>query len=168
MNYNWNIWNWLVSMVPYGIRKVKLIYFIWACFEPIRDLFSSFLSYRSATDYDVKLNGTVIILQHLLNNKFDPTFRSIRVINPSTKREYQKMWLTTERNPPSSSPWWLTTEPNNSNSVPMFLISEHEQDVDFEVTLGTNFLVIPQGFEATIDKYKASPFRYQVRLLAIT
>ncbi len=71
------------NLMPFFLRKEKLKEFIYSAIKGLQDVNDLFHQYTIDTDYKLKFNAQVIYLEHVLNDKFDNTSRTIYIENIS-------------------------------------------------------------------------------------
>ena len=75
-------WSILLRLLlPTRLRKPRMLAFLNAAVEPIRELYQSFLSFREASLYKVRFNSQIVYLEAVLNDQFDAVQRRIRIEN---------------------------------------------------------------------------------------
>lgn len=77
--YNFNISRWVALMLPTFLRKSKMISYLLALTEPLKLLHEEFLKFRDEQLYESEINGQVINLERVLNDRLDPTERRIYI-----------------------------------------------------------------------------------------
>lgn len=112
------IFNWDILTIPeqeLPPRKVtpKRVDFLKALLKPLAVLYASFLIYRTSTIKKLRYNSQVIILENLLNDKFDNALRRIRIITVFDIDEPVYLALNSE-----NDPLWL---PLASETDPVYL-----------------------------------------------
>lgn len=66
-------------LLPPVHRLEEIIYYLRASIKPLDELLQNFYSFFDAIEYDLQFNGQVIMLEHLLNDKFDNVDRGIYI-----------------------------------------------------------------------------------------
>lgn len=76
-----NFWNLILFLVPPFLRKPILIDWLNVLIQPLTQTNFSFKTFRRESIYKVTHNGTVVMLQKVLNDAFDPSARRIRIVD---------------------------------------------------------------------------------------
>ncbi|MBU2923070.1 hypothetical protein KO504_17100 [Winogradskyella psychrotolerans] len=67
--------------LPIDLRKPKTIAFLNALFAPIKANYARFTAFKESVFYIVSHNSSIVLLQKMLNDKFDPSARRIYISN---------------------------------------------------------------------------------------
>lgn len=165
MNYTIDILKLICDLLPSMVRMDRFVKWMYVLLKPVRDLFADFDQFRADSRYELSLNGTVISLERMLNDKFDPISRGILIIDPLFQLELPSLFLESEQQEESIDPWFLESEVDPTHQNPdMFLEDEFGNgNVDFIVQLPSSFLSDP-GVSPWVEKYKMAPFRFKVEI----
>lgn len=74
--------NWvkLVQLqVPLWMRRKRVVVFLLVCISGVRSLYATFLAYRKAALYNLRITGQTIYLEKALNDRFDFVDRLIYI-----------------------------------------------------------------------------------------
>ncbi|MDF7813595.1 hypothetical protein [Hymenobacter sp. YC55] len=73
------------NLLPALLRRPKMLAWLYALHEPLQATYLAFAEHvrRSATE--LSYNGQTMLLEKALNDRFDPVFRRIRIINSDTE-----------------------------------------------------------------------------------
>lgn len=96
MNYQYDHQNAILKNLPPVLRKSKLAVFLYALVEPLRVLYTQFLTFRSETIAEAKLNSQQMILEKILNDRFDPEFERVKVFTDDASRFKINAYLQSE------------------------------------------------------------------------
>lgn len=83
----WYRINWdrlVVLQLPTILRQSKMVAFLLALIEPLKELYQEFLLFRLDQLYEAEINGQVINLERVLNDIFDPVERRIYISDGET------------------------------------------------------------------------------------
>lgn len=72
------------QLLPYLLRRPRLLAFARALTQPAAELYATWLRYTIQTRHELSYNGQTLQLERALNDKFDPTLRRIQIINTQT------------------------------------------------------------------------------------
>lgn len=78
---NWRVF--IDDLLLISFRKPFWRAWLWALLAPVRKLHSRFLGYREDALYRVRHNSQIAYMEAVLNDKYDPAFRRIRIQNVS-------------------------------------------------------------------------------------
>lgn len=134
MTYEWNIDNWIKTMIPSAIRKSRLVDFLLVLKRPLNTTFLEFKSLRSILKKKMRFNGQVIIMENLLNDEFDTLLRRIRII--TTDDMLRKKYIA---QPSENKPLWIAQPSENK---PQYI----GQWIEYTNLSGFDFIVeVPLG-----------------------
>lgn len=136
--------NWLkqmIDLIPPGLRKVRLMDFIWALLEGLRWLYEELQAFISETRKAIGKNGQVIVLEKLLNDAFDTSLRRI-YIGDYIGFDTAAVWLISENQVDPAV--YLISEIPPGSGLPLFNSSELAGAVNFIV-------FIPLALQGTIN-----------------
>jgi hypothetical protein len=80
MTFEWNIEKWIEEMIPAPIRMRRIKDYIVSMMSPLNSIYIEFKGLRAELKKKLRFNGQVIVLENLLNDRFDVTLRRIRII----------------------------------------------------------------------------------------
>jgi hypothetical protein len=78
-NINWQ--QLIQEQLPIRKRKAGFIAWLNCLIQPVLTLYNIFMAFRQSSLYKVSHNSQVVYLQKLLNDKFDPVLRRIKITN---------------------------------------------------------------------------------------
>ncbi len=84
MNLFLNILELLKLLIPTKIRGEKFEAWIGSLLQPIQSLNTDFSDWGEDVRYNLRFNGEVMYLEHILNDQFDPVDRLIYIDDPDT------------------------------------------------------------------------------------
>lgn len=108
MTYEWNINNWIKTIIPAPIRKQVLVDFAISLLSPLNAVYLEFKETRDLLKKRIRFNGQVIVLENLLNDEFDITLRRIRII--TTDDLLRKKYIG---QPTENKPLWIAQPSEN-------------------------------------------------------
>lgn len=76
-NINWSLF--ITWLLPNDLRKVRIVRYLIALVNTVKELHYDFLQFYDDTLYEIKINGQTIKLERVLNDKFDPIQRRIYI-----------------------------------------------------------------------------------------
>lgn len=105
-NINWE--EFIRDKIPPELRTPIFEKYVLSLTEANRQLFYQFLAFRIQAIYKVSHNSQVVYLQKMLNDKFDPVARRIRVANAVIK---EPVWFFEVDD--DKPVWFYNPEDNN-------------------------------------------------------
>lgn len=75
------------NLVPSLLRKPKMMAWLRSLLTPLLSLQLQFAEHVALSRRELSYNGQTLSLQRALNDRFDPAFRRIRIINSDTEAE---------------------------------------------------------------------------------
>lgn len=147
--YNIN-WSRLVALLlPFDLRKAKIVSYLIALIEPIKQAYNDFLAFRTQQLYEAEINGQTIKLERVLNDTFDPIDRRIFITDgeyftpPIFYEEYKNL------------PVVFLAEGNNSNPIFYSMDSlEDRVNFNFFVHVPTDVFFDKTRVRALVNNYK--------------
>lgn len=104
-------------LIPTMMRKGVMMAFVKAAFAPIVTLHNSFLGYRDAKFYQIRMNYQTCYLESFLNDRFDYVQRRIYIEDAETVEQVYLYQVEEEK------PEWLYQQSENE---PLYLFTEGE------------------------------------------
>lgn len=150
----------LKLLVPKVIRQPVLIRWLQSLTAPVRHLYDRFTKYRISTAYYLSHNSQVVYLQAVLNDRYDPGLRRVRVtdgpfIDPQFI--YKKV---------ENKPLYLY---KNSENQPRHIHTNGETvnapgSIDFFIEMPSFITYDEKELKALVDKYRSrGKYNYQVK-----
>lgn len=149
----------LVQMLlPVKLRKPRQVAWLKALVAPVATNYATFTVYRLEKEYELANNGQVCYLEKVLNDRFDPTTRSIVVadtpdidpvyyyLDAENKEEY--VYLASEAQP-----------------VHYFLEAETVGGPDFDVQVPALVTFDDAELKALVNKYKLVGRAYTITIV---
>ena len=69
----------IAMLLPFSLRKEIMLAWLNTLLSPVKGLYIDFLKYRNQANYKMEHNGQVVYLQKVLNDRFDPDDKRIRI-----------------------------------------------------------------------------------------
>lgn len=149
-------------LIPYRIRQSRMVEFMGALLAPLQTVNGYFSAHVDMIRYDLKFNGQVMYLEHVLNDQFDDTLRRIYIDDPSGQQIFTPyIFNRIEQQPPLHLFNVADAKPVDENIVLRNTV---------ELVVTTDFVVhVPAGiFNPTmevqmrdlIDRYRIAGKRY--------
>ncbi|TGE23564.1 hypothetical protein [Hymenobacter metallicola] len=82
--YRVKVFSLLTSLLPSLLRRPKMIAWLQVLHTPLLDLYEQFAQHVATTATELSYNGQTMLLEKALNDRFDPVFTRIRIINSDT------------------------------------------------------------------------------------
>ena len=144
-------------MLPPLIRQPLMLAYLTAAFTSLNTVQTTFYSYFEEVKYSLIFNGQVIMLEHLLNDTFDPEDRQI-YIDDATQNPNVYVFNVSEENED------LFLFNTSEAADPLYLMnqSEYETDVDFIVYVPTGLSYDPILMNFLINKYRCAGKRFEI------
>lgn len=144
-------------LLPITKRKIKRISWIRDLLEPLQTLKDQIFNvYRPDVVERAKYNSQTIVLEYILNKKFDATLKRIYIVNFLTVLIYQYFYKKSENKPNYFY--------KKSEGKPFYLYkgSEYAIDFDFIVHCPVGLAGQDKQVRAEIEKYKVVGVNYTV------
>ena len=69
------------NILPHFLRKPGILAYLYSAVKPLKDLNTTFTTFRTTTNYNLSFTGQTIYLKHFLNDQHDPVGRGIYITN---------------------------------------------------------------------------------------
>lgn len=83
MNVGINFKSVFQYLLPFRIRQSRMVEYMAALLAPLQVINGYFASHVETIRYDLKFNGQVMYLEHLLNDTFDDSLRRVYIDDPA-------------------------------------------------------------------------------------
>lgn len=157
-NVNWS--RFAVQTLPTALRKTKVVQFVLALYEPIKDSYNGFVQFMDEQLYDARINGQVIKLERVLNDTFDPIDRRIYITDglyydaPTFYEEWKNMPVIFYAEGDTRNPvFWTTDVLNNRVSV------------NFYVNVPAAIFFDSARMRALVNKYKILGRTFEIKII---
>lgn len=144
-------------LLPVRKRKIKRISWIRDLLEPLQTLKDQIFNvYRPDVVERAKYSSITIVLEYILNKKFDATLKRIYIVNFLTILIYQYFYKKSE-----SKPNYFYKK---SEGKPFYIYKGTEYTIDFDFIVHCPVTLAGQDKQvrAEIDKYKVAGVNYTV------
>lgn len=138
--WGWNIRNWIKQYVPPFLRGDIHLSWIYALLKPVESLYSDLLSFRSDILDKISYNGQTIVLETLLNRRFDNLNR-IRIITESDLMPVNYIYTAGE-----NQPLFIKTLLEGGSTL-IFTVGEYMVGFEFVV-------IVPVGLLTTAEEIR--------------
>lgn len=143
----------VMLLLPTFLRKVKMVAWLQMLVTPIKMVYSDFMNNRAENLNNLQHNGQVCYLRCLLNDKFDPVLRRIRITNGSA---FEAVYAFT----------YLEAQPKYLGSLYLRQYIDYaDNGIDFMVIIPAD-LKLQNSIEqlkATMDYYKLASKRGRIQ-----
>lgn len=147
------------KLVPAAYRGSNLADVIFALTKPLRSLNITFKSHKDSVDYDLQFNGQTMNLEHVLNDKFDPSLRRIYIEDVSY---INSVYVA---NKVEGSVTLYLANKSETTVPPVYLENKIEQtgQTHFRVMVPASLTFSMIELRALVDKYKLASKIYTVQ-----
>lgn len=149
-------------LVPAPLRGERFVAWLGSLFAPLQSLNAQFADWGAEVRYDLRFNGQVIYLEHLLNDQFDSTLRRIYIDDPSGQQVFTPyVFNLVEVQPPLHLYNVADAKPIDENIV-IRNTSELVVTDDFVVHVPTGVFnaTVEAQMSDLIDRYRIAGKRY--------
>lgn len=154
-----NLGNIILNVLPPKKRKTNFIAWMNVLYKPLYTIQLAFNLFFDEIEYELKFNGQVIYLEHVLNDYFDEIARGIYITdtiqltqvviyNSSEENEHTYIFNDLENNP-----------------LVLFNTLEFDSDVDFVVNIPSGVYVDLVQLKIVVNKYKILGKTYKINQL---
>lgn len=151
------------QLLPGLLRKPVLRAWLGALLTPLRQLYTTFLLYADAARLELSYNSQTLVLEGLLNDRFDPYGRRIRIQNATTVLTPLYLNFHRENQPRKFLRFAIEGPP----WVFVRTYSEFSTQLDYtvvvpQVTLPANRLERKQQIQARTQRFNPATKRYTI------
>jgi hypothetical protein len=151
MIITWNIREWMQQILPPRLKdKPKAEAWFYIHLKPVQTLFEQLIDYRTETNKKLRYNSQTIVLESLLNDKFDQDQRSIYIVTESDILPENYLFQDGSPEPPL----YLFTDADDTDEVWIYTDEEYEQNYDFVVYLRDDLVYDAAQLVSTVNYYK--------------
>ncbi len=146
----------LNSLLPSLLRQPVQRAWLQALHAPLLSLYEDFARHVARTTTELSYNGQTLMLEKALNDRFDPVFRRIRIINSDTELEPVYFNYVSEQQP-------LPTLYFSQEGQPLLYLSgwrEYTNQVGFTVRAPRSLSPQEPALQARIKQLKLSMIRH--------
>lgn len=149
-------------LIPTWIRGEKFVAWLGAILEPVQTLNQSFADWASAVRYDLRFNGQVIYLEHVLNDQFDDTLRRIYIDDPAGQQIFTPYVFNKAEQQPPLYLYNVADALDTEDNIVIYNVSELEVTEDFVVHVPSGIFnpAAEVQMRGLIDKYRIAGKRY--------
>lgn len=144
------------SLLPSILRRPKMMAWLQALLSPVLITYAQFVQHVKASSTELSYNGQTMLLEKALNDRFDPAFRRIKIINSDT--ELQPVYFNYAR---ENQPMPVMYEA--SEGRPGLFLSravEYSNQVGFTVRVPRSLLPQEAALQARIKQLKLATIRH--------
>jgi hypothetical protein len=99
MKYGFNLNKLVDLLLPFWLRKPNRVKLYISLMEPVRSLYNEFIEFKREVDFKTQYSCQQKSLESLLNKKFDPVLKRIKIITSSDLKEIYYSFNSGEVNP---------------------------------------------------------------------
>jgi hypothetical protein len=148
----------LNSLLPSLLRKPRLLAWVQALNSPAAWVYEQFAAFYFTTKTELSYNGQTLLLEKALNDRFDKSFRRIRIINSDTELSPVYLNFTDEQQP-------LPTLYFEDEGQPLLYLNEwteYTNQVGFTVQLPRSLRPQEVAVQARIKQLKLALIRHKL------
>ncbi|GGF22167.1 hypothetical protein [Hymenobacter cavernae] len=156
--YRLNIEALLTSLLPALLRQKRMVAWIQALHLPLLSLYEQFIEHVKRSTTELSYNGQTMMLEKALNDRFDPGFRRIKIINSDTELEPVYLNFVSEQQPAPAL--YLDNE-----GEPLLYINawnEYTNQVGFTVQVPRSLAPKQASLQARIKQLKLALIRHTI------
>ncbi|MDF7809899.1 hypothetical protein [Hymenobacter sp. YC55] len=148
----------LKSLLPSILRRPVMLAWVRALHSPLLTTYLQFAEHVRRSRTELSYNGQTMLLERALNDRFDPVFRRIRIINSDTELSPVYLNFVSEQQP--MPPTYQTSE-----GEPLLYINhwiEYVSQVGFTVQVPRSLRPQEAALQARIKQLKISMIRHKL------
>ncbi len=147
------------KLLPAALRSSNLKDVLNALIKPLKNLNTTFKSWKDGVDYDLQFNGQTMYLQRVLNDQFDTVLRRIYIEDTSI---INNVYVANKSE--GSVTLYLANKSETSAPV-VYLenLSEQVNQIHFKVRVPAALVFSSIQMRALVDKYKIAGKNYTIQ-----
>ena len=159
-HFNWDFDSLVVMLLPPVLRKNKMIAFVQLLAKGNQLIYDQLKSFRISSTYDAYFSQARIQFEHYLNDEFDKTGRSIRIIN-SEFLERQTLYKHAESRPNR------IYQVSENKPIKLYYLQEYETSIHFIIEMPASLLNTQQlkALRIWVDERKLPNKNYKINLI---
>lgn len=145
-------------LVPRFIRQPKTLAWLNALLAPLRSLYSQFYAFKEAVIYDTEHDGSVVSLEKVLNDAFDPSDRGIYILNADVIDTDHYYDVSDDYDYDNEDSYIYDPEVFNNNGIDftVYVPGELQPETEAEIT------TLQIQIRAKVDKFKFAGLNYNI------
>ncbi len=152
--FNLDLGNIKISFIPRHWRRVNFIDFLTAIYKPFYTFQTTFNQYFNDVEYAMLWNGQVIMLEHYLNDLYDPINRGIYITDG---QQLDVLYVSTIE---ENEPIYISTILENNTEFIVNPIESYNTDSDFEINIPIGTYFNESVLRSQVNKYKLAGKQY--------
>lgn len=148
----------LKALLPALLRRPKMLAWVQTLNSPLVATYELFTQHVAKSRTELRYNGQTMLLEKALNDRFDPVFRRIRIINSDTELSPVYLNYVSEQQP---MPITYRTE----EDMPLLKLNkwiEYVSQVGFVVQVPRSLRPQEPALQARIKQLKLSMIRHTI------
>ena len=147
-------------LLPPQLRKSKMIEWLIVLSSGLESIQKDLLVFRKDAEYDLLFSQERIQFEHYLNDKFDKTNRSIRIIN-SFFLERKTLYSYAENRPN------IIYRVSETNPIELYYLQEYDTSIHFIIEIPSGLLNAQElkALRIWVDERKLPNKNYNINLV---
>lgn len=150
-----------ITLPPF-LRGPKLIAFLYPAYTVLKNMQTEFYDFFDRVKYELQFNGQVVMLEHLLNDQFDPALRRIFI---NSEEQLEKIFIyNVDESIPAEEEIYLYNLEDVEETTETYFYNSIEYDLDNDFTIH-----VPDGLTfdeiqmiGLVNKYKLVAKRFNI------
>lgn len=145
------------------ISGAKILAFVLVALSPLQYIIGLYDVYVKRKRLELKFNGQVCYLEHILNDTFDPILRRIFITDPNALLNAPPIIFNIADNQPSIALFNIG-DTGAANTAVAFNLADFATQYDFVLHIPTALNSQQLSIRKTTDSYKEASKYYQIQL----
>jgi len=148
----------ITNLLPAILRRPRHIAWLLALLSPVIKLYEQFTAYYFLARRELSYNGQTMMMERALNDRFDPAFRRIRIVNADTQFDQTYFNFVREQQP------WKYAHLEREDEPPLYMhrYSEFVNQTGFTVRCPLNLATQQTALHTRIRQLKIALVKYQL------
>lgn len=155
-----DIYLFLQFLIVENFNRIEIVDFVRAALSPLNVKRNEFYSFFDSIKYDLTFNGQVIMLEHLLNDKFDNEERRI-YIEDAIQIPELLLYNISENNELK----YIYNKLESKPATYLYNKLEYDNEFDFTVFVPSDISDYLIEMNFLLNKYKLAGTRYQIKTI---
>ena len=158
--FQWSFRDMVYMLLPPQLRKSKMIEWLIVLSSGLESIQKDLLVFRKDAEYDLLFSQERIQFEHYLNDKFDKTNRSIRIIN-SFFLERKTLYSYAENRPN------IIYRVSETNPIELYYLQEYDTSIHFIIEIPSGLLNAQElkALRIWVDERKLPNKNYNINLV---
>lgn len=163
MNFLLDIPKLIRELLPIALRQLRQFDWLRSLLKGVEYVLNKLNQLREKSLYEISITAQVIMIERVLNDRFDPSLRRIYITDSLDGIDYVNLYLEAEQQ--AAPALYLDTEIPPGAALPLYTDTEYAANMQFIVwvpAVATNIVAQEVRVAATVNNYKFGGTQYSI------